>query len=1257
MKKIRSTGTLAFLTVAVLFLFVAGSALGQAGTSSVSGTITDQNSAAVPGATVRLSNPDTGFSRSATTSADGKYSFPGIPPATYRVEVEAANFKKLVNANVRALVDSPFELNLVLELGDVTAVVDVTSNTIESVVNTTDATQGNNFVPQQITQLPTDLRRVADLLSLQPGVTREGYVGGGRSDQANILLDGIDINDQQNGGRTDQFQTSQGTALRATTESVEEFRITTANPNAAQGRSSGAQISMVTKSGTNDFRGSVFYFYRPTQFSANTFFNNLAGVERPSLARDVFGGAIGGPIIKDRFHFFYTYEGQRQEQDESVVRLVPLSHMGQGQIRFTGTAPGDPLSRPRTLTLAELNSVFPQAGINPTVVALFAGVTSRYAANDSSVGDGVNTGGFRFNSPTTTEENTHIARFDYKINDNHSLFARGTLQNDIQAGTSWFPDTPSTATWQHPYGYVVGHDWAINSNMVNNFRYGLTRQAFSTQGDSSSPSISFRFVYSPFAFSRTLSRVTPTHNFTDDFTWIKGEHTWQIGGNLRIIRNKRTDFGNAFDSAITNPSWYENSGDVLTDAFTNAGYSIDGGDVTTVQAAATALIGRLNDYTGNFTFDIDGSILDPGTPANRNFATEEYDAYVQDTWRFRPNLTFTLGLRYGVSRPVYESNGFQVVPTKRLGEFFQERIDSAMAGRPFNELIEFEKAGPVNNAQGFYSTDWNNFQPRVAVAWSPNFQSGLLSKLFGKNGESVIRGGFGITNDHFGGQLAVSFDQLSLIGFTSSATINANSYNVTDRLADRFTGFEQSVRSLPGLPSPVQRFSLDVPAECITGEEECSGAIEVGLDGTIKTPTHYSWNASYGRRLPGGIYLEATYLGRKARNLLAARDVMALNNIVDPASGMDTYTAFGLLVDARNTNVPVLSMTPIAYFENLFPGIATNGRQNSTQEIYRQLARARVNNDPNGAALGGRNITDYTTVQFIIDDWGIVPNMYYHPQFGAYSAFSSVAKSNYHGGTLSLRQRLGETLSYDINYTLSESRDDASGLQTGGSYGSQFILNSLRPEDNYAYSDFDVRHSVNANFLFQLPFGRGREYFSKIGRVADFFLGGWQLNGIYRWNSGLPLSVPFDANQWATNWNAQSYGTRTGPVDIRVNRDTQNIFADPDAAFRNFRNARPGETGERNVFRLPGYSTLNLGLGKAFTMPWSENHKLQLRWEVFNVLNYQYLNGDNQTRSSYGLPRDPGISPTSRASGDFGSIFTSIQGEPRRMQFGLRYSF
>lgn len=1248
-KTLKNKRVFLALFVMLISVFLVGSVNAQSGTTTVNGTVRDQQGAVVPGATVTLTNPDTGFTRTATTSNDGNYTFPTIAPGTYQVEVTASNFKKFIVRDIQALVDNTTEINVTLELGNVSAVVDVTANTIESVVNTQDASIGNNFVPQQITQLPTDLRRVNDLLSLQPGVTREGYVAGGRSDQANITLDGVDINDQQTGGREEQFSTEQGSVLRATTESVEEFRITTTNANANQGRSSGAQISLVTKSGTNNFHGAGFYFYRPTAFSANTFFNNLAGVERPSLARNIFGGALGGPIKKNRAFFFYSYEGQRQNLGVTVVRTVPLASLGQGQLRFLGAAPGDPPGTNRliTLNLAQLNTIYSSVGINPAAVAVFAGAAARYPANDTSVGDGLNTGGFRFNSPTTTNENTHIARLDFNLTDRQSLFTRGNYQTDKISGTSQFPDTPATSFWDHPLGFVVGHNWTISSSKVNNFRYGFTRQAFTQGGDSNENAIRFRFIYSPLFFQRSVSRITPVQNITDDFTLIKGNHTIQFGGNVRIIRNTRSSLANAYDLAVTNPTFYDFSGRVVDQAITGAGYTIGGGQRSNVQNAATALIGRFSQYNGNFTFDIDGSVLPQGTPSNRTFATEEYDAYAQDVWKPVRNLTLTFGLRYGLSRPVYEKNGFQVAPIESLGDFFDRRVASAAAGVPLNDLINFQLAGPKNNAPGFYKLDKNNFQPRFAVAWSPNFESGFLGKLFGRNQQSTIRGGFAITNDYFGQQLAVSFDALSTIGFTASSGISANTYNVTTRPGPLFTGFGQSIRTLPGISAPAQRFSTDVTAGCLAGTEDCEQRIESSLDANLVSPINYSWNVSYGRQLPKGMYFEASYIGRAARNLLATRDINALNNLVDPRSGVDWYTAAGLLVDARNANVPIASIARIPYFENLFPNItgAFGLGTTPTQEIYGLIAR------------DGFDITDYTFVQLLIDDLGFRPNLFFHPQYAAFSAFSTIARSNYHGGSFSLRQRLGQTLSYDINYTLSKSLDNASGLQTGTSYGSPFILNALRPNDNYAASDFDTRHVVNANFILQLPFGKNRKFFNGINSTADAFLGGWQLTGIYRFNTGQPLSAPFDAAQWATNWNAQSNGTRVRPVQAGVNRDTRNLFADPAAAYASFRNARPGETGERNIFRLPGYWTLDMGLSKSFGLPWSEGHKLQVRWEVFNVANFQSFAAENFTSSTFGLLPDSDITPASQVTEDFGQIFNAIQGNPRRMQFGLRYSF
>ncbi|HVF46951.1 MAG TPA: hypothetical protein VNA17_05230, partial [Pyrinomonadaceae bacterium] len=1009
-----------------------------------------------------------------------------------------------------------------------------------------------------------------------------------------------------------------------------------------------------TKSGTNDFRGSVFYFNRPTLGSANTFFNNMTinpttglSLERPSLDREVYGGTIGGPIKRDKLFFFYSYEGQFQQQETPVTRLVPLAHVGQGEVRFRGTGPSC-VAGNCAIRLAELQTIYNQVGINPIALAALADAARRYPANSTSLGDGLNTGGFTFNAPTTVKLNTHIAKFDWNPTSRHQFFLRGNYQSDKTAGVSAFPDTPATSVWSHPTGLVAGHNWTISNNKINNFRYGLTRQAFSNQGDSSGNNISFRFVFSPLLYARTLDRVTPVHNITDDFTLIKGNHTLQFGGNVRIIRNRRSTFANAYDSAVTNPSFYAASGASVNQRITAAGYTITGGG-TSLRDATTALIGRFSQYAGNFTFDLDGSVLPAGTPSRRVFATEEYDSYVQDVWKAHRTLTLTLGLRYALSRPVYEKNGFQVVPSEPLGDFFERRRASAAQGIPLNDLIQFVRGGPANDGPGFYEMDKNNFQPRIAAAWTPNFGGKVGRFLFGKEGDSVIRGGFGISNDYFGGQLAVSFDGLSTIGFTSSTSISANTFNVTDRPGPLFTGFNQNIRALPGIPAPAQRFST--PADELT-------RIESSLDATIVSPIHYSWNLSYGRQLPKGSYFEASYIGRAARNLFGSRDIMALNNLVDPASGLDWYTAAGMLVDAQRRGTPITGLAAIPYFENLFPNARTVlnadfdfGALNNTQAVYALFAD------------DGFAIRDYTFIQLIIDDAtefglsgnpGRFPNMFYHPQYAAFSSFGTFANSDYHGLSLSFRQRLGSTLSYDFNYTLSNSKDDVSGLQTDGSYGGQFLLNPLRQRDSYAFSDFDTRHVINANFLFDFPLGRGKKFFGDIGRLANAFIGGWSLRGIYRWNSGQPLSNPYDGAIWATNWNVQSNGVRIRPLTGQLVRSTQNLFTDPQAALNSFRNARPGETGERNNFRLPGYSTLDMGLSKGFDMPWSENHKLQFRWEVFNVLNRQHLAAGNFSVAAYGLPEDP---ETATASPTFGKIFNGIQGNPRRMQFGIRYSF
>ena len=286
-----------FLFALALSLIFVGVAQAQSGRATVKGLVQDQQGNVVAGATVTLSDQNKNFSRTQTSNQDGAYIFTAIPPGTYRVEVEAAGFKKTVITDVQAAVDTTIDVNAALEVGQVTETVNVAS-TNDAPLNTNDATIGTSFDRQRISDLPLNAGNVVALLSLQPGVTRTGYVNGGRADQANVTLDGIDVNEQQRGLDvvTDEAFAS---VIRVTRDSLQEFRVTTTNPNADQGRSSGAQVSLVTRSGSNDFHGSLFETHRNTVTSANDFFNNKDGVPRPQLLRNIFGGSIGGPIKRD----------------------------------------------------------------------------------------------------------------------------------------------------------------------------------------------------------------------------------------------------------------------------------------------------------------------------------------------------------------------------------------------------------------------------------------------------------------------------------------------------------------------------------------------------------------------------------------------------------------------------------------------------------------------------------------------------------------------------------------------------------------------------------------------------------------------------------------------------------------------------------------------------------------------------------------------------------------------------------------------
>src|SRR5258708_4939335 len=406
-----------------LFL-LACSAFAQS-TTSLRGTITDPQGGVIPEATVLLGNLENGAKRQVITNGSGEYLFPQIVPGNYQIVVERPGFSTLTRNGVKLLVNTPATLDLQMEIGKTGEVVNVMSEA--PMLNTVDASVGNAFSETQVRQLPLQTRNVVELLSLQPGVTTSGEVLGARRDQNNITLDGVDVNDNQNAGLVTQNSTTgvtyQGvngnnanvnsgfnSVLPIPLDSVQEFRVTVGGQGADQGRSSGGQVVLVTKSGTNQLHGSLYEYNRNTATAANTWFNNQAGVPVQQLVRNQFGASIGGPIKKDRLFYFVNWEQRVDASSAAQVRSVPSEALKQGFLTLQLTD-----GSVQTLTPAEVKKIDPLGiGVN----AGYQKILNQYpVGNAPAYGQdgGLNFSGYRFNAPDHLHDMAWGAKVDYRF--------------------------------------------------------------------------------------------------------------------------------------------------------------------------------------------------------------------------------------------------------------------------------------------------------------------------------------------------------------------------------------------------------------------------------------------------------------------------------------------------------------------------------------------------------------------------------------------------------------------------------------------------------------------------------------------------------------------------------------------------------------------------------------------------------------------------------------------------------------------------
>lgn len=1219
----------------LLFLCFATAVQAQA-TTSLGGRVTDAGGAVLAGATVKLTSYATGAERTTTANSSGDYQFSQLLPGRYELAVSSPGFATVKKTAIDLLVSQPATIDVQLNVAGVTSEVTV-SAAVQPVLNTTDATLGNAFTGQQIQNLPSEARNVPDLLSLQPGVTflgrtdsdtgtksngntasdsRSGATNGGRSDQANITLDGIDVNDVNNGYAFTSV-------LRVSQDAMAEFRVTTSNPNAEEGRSSGAQIALVTKSGTNNLHGAIYAYNRNNIFHANDFFNKQtqAAENLPNTAlkliRNVFGASVGGPIKKNNAFFFLNYEGRRDTQGfNSNGDIVPTATLRSGTLRYTcksgGSCPG---SNVVSLSPSQIKGMDPlNIGENAAAMALL----NQYpVGNNPSQGDGLNTIGYSFAYNTQRSYNAYTARFDWDVagNGKHMLFWRGNLQNDNEPGGPQFPGQPGSNTLlTNSKGFAAGYTAVLSSNLVNNLAFGLTRQGLSNAGRLSGPYVTLQGFTSLQAHSSSYYTITPVYNLVDNLSWTVHNHNLAFGTNIRFIDNRSSSNALSYSNA-TGTYQYLQSGTI---AGSGGGFDPDAFGYPTVASSSRAnynsslmaVAGIIN--VGNVTYNTtkSGGTLPPNAPVTRDFRWNEYEFYAQDSWKATRNLNIIYGLRYSYLQVPAETTGTQVglcqivnnacAPGNfSLTKFVNSSAQLAASGQPASGAGElgFPINGRYNGKPDYWTPEKADLGPRVAFAYSPTPDSGIWEKIFG-TGKSSIRGGYSLVFDHFGAAIVNSFDTEGSFGLAT--TLQTSALTLTPATAPRFTSATAVPQSLLP-PAP----ALGFPAIPVRSGPT-AGAIYWSQDSAISTPYAHVIDFSIARELRNGSSFELSYVGRMAHHLLEQEDVAMPTNL--SAAGTSYFAAarqMALLTRANGGNgVPVSSVQPIPYWQTLFG--ALDGQDigfgpgfTATQNIY-QLYQQNIYNEAN--ALYALDMPDSNTGAGINPNGAYPSNRFYHDQFSALYAWRSIGNSNYNALQAVYRQRFGLGLQADFNYTFSKSLDatsQAERLDSSGSINYAQIINTWNPSQLYGPSDFDLRHQINANYIWDLPFGRGKRFGSSINRLTDELIGGWQTTGVIRWTSGFPYSVNNGGN-FPTNYDIQGFATKIGPIPHGRGK-LQQMFADPAAAFAAFDFGLPGDSGSRNILRGDGYFEQDAGLAKTF--PINERFRVKAGMEVFNVTN------------------------------------------------------
>ncbi len=1100
-------------------------AFGQASAAgSISGTITDTSGGIIPGAEIVVKNDDTGLEFKAMSADNGTFTIPSVASGTYTVTVTVTGFKHAIVKNVKVLAATPATVNVNMEVGAITEQVVVTGGA-ES-LQTQSANVSTTIVGRQITELPFTSRDALDLVLLLPGTTtpgrpRSSSINALPRGSLNITIDGLNVQDNLLKSDDGFF-----TYIRPRIDAMEEVTVSTATPGAESSSEGAVAIKFVTKQGTNAYHGGVYEYYRSPGLNANTWFINRDGAKacdgkacREKIILHQFGVKAGGPISipglfsgKDKMFFFVNYEEYRLPEQYNRTRTILGPDAQNGIFKYTG----GPAAGINLFQLAAANG---QTGtVDPTVSKLLGDIRNSTNGNGTiTTTSDPNLQYFNFTNTGGQIRRFPTVRVDFNFTTKHHLENTWTLQrvnskidflNSVDPAFPGFPNHGSQTSWR--FSDTIALRSTLTPRLVNEARFGLTGGSTLFFGEIS-PGTFTGSVANQDGFAMDMSaagitnayvnngpsrRNSPVKQFSDTLTWTKGRHNLNFGFNFTQVNlwssyynylvpyiyfsMDSTDPANSLFSAANFPG--SSSSDQGRAA---AIYSVLTGRVTSIQGQ-----GIVDETTGKYKYN--------GTAVERG-QQREMGMFFQDSWRMKPNLTLNYGVRWEVQFPFTTLNHFyswttydQLYGVSGLGNLFKP---GTLTGKETQFV-------PFNPGDQAFPTKWRNVAPTIGLAWTPNVSSGLFKKLLGSGTQSVFRGGYSIAYNREGTNVLSSLFASNPGGFYTAtrdvATGNLGTLPVLFR--------DKTKLGAPAIP--------DAPVFPLTGAITDSAN---AFDPNLRLGYVQSWSLGWQRELTKDMVFEARYVGNHGTSLWRQYNLNETNTIenglydefrqamgnlqANLAGGRgSTFAYFG-----PGTGTSPLPIT-LAYFSGL-PSSAAGDPKNYGSSNWKSTTWINQLFPGNPAPLTyAANLHSAASRRDNAAKAGIPANIFIvNPgKRGGGWTVDNGGMSEFNALTLELRRRMAKGFLLQSSYTFGKALTNMYGSSSSVAYA----YSSLRKTGlNRTLSPWNIAHGFKMDWIYEMPFGRGKPLLNNGNGLMDRLIGGWEFHGTGRVQSGTPFNL------------------------------------------------------------------------------------------------------------------------------------------------------